>query len=129
MGEVGNGVAVHLQIDGDGRAAKLGMGGCAGVGRRQPAKTGDVAGQLQDAAVVDVVEHGALSPADRPKDCEFDCFRPYCDYIWLGRPPRKGFCAGLVRVLPAGGAMQIGNAASNGLMLNEGMGASDAATR
>ena len=58
MGEVGDGVAVHLEVDGDGRAAQLGMRGRRGVGLLEPAQPGDIAGQLQNSAVVDVVQHG-----------------------------------------------------------------------
>ena len=34
MGEVGDGIALHLEVDGHGRAAELGMGGRRGIGRR-----------------------------------------------------------------------------------------------
>ena len=59
MGEVGDLVAVHLEVDGHGRAAQLGMGGGAGVRRVQPPDPGDVAGQFQNSAVVDLVQHGS----------------------------------------------------------------------
>ena len=58
MGEVGDLVAGHLEVDRHGRAAQLGMGGGAGVRRVQPAQPGDIAGQFEDSAVVDLVEHG-----------------------------------------------------------------------
>src|SRR5256885_1894442 len=67
MGKVGDGVAVHLQVDGDGRAAQLGMGGGGGVGLLEPAQPGDVAGQLQDPGVVAVVQPWPKSPlSDKP---------------------------------------------------------------
>ena len=57
MGEVGDDGAVHLEVDLDGRAAQLGMGRGAGVGGGQPSEPGDIAGQFDDALVVDVVQH------------------------------------------------------------------------
>ena len=55
MGEIGDGIAIHLQVDGDGRAAELRMGGGAGVGRVEAADAGDVAGEFEDTGVVDVI--------------------------------------------------------------------------
>ena len=57
MGEVGDHGAVHLEVDLDGRAAQLGMRGGAGVGCGEPSQPGDIAGQFDDALVVDVVQH------------------------------------------------------------------------
>ena len=57
MGEIGDRAAVHLEVDRDGRAAQLGMGGGAGVGGRKPAEAGNIARQFQDFRVVNVVEH------------------------------------------------------------------------
>jgi hypothetical protein len=57
VGKVGDLVASHLQIDGDGRAAELGMRGGAGVRLCETAKPRNIAGQFDDSAVVDVVEH------------------------------------------------------------------------
>ena len=49
-------VAVELEVDGDGRAAQLGMGGRRGVGVGQPLGARDVGGKLQDALVVDLAQ-------------------------------------------------------------------------
>ena len=57
MGEVGDDRAVHLEVDLDGRTAQFGMRGGAGVGGGQAAEPGDIAGQFDDALVVDVVQH------------------------------------------------------------------------
>ena len=57
MGEIGDHRAVHFDVDGDGRTAQLGMGGGAGVGRIEPAQAGDIARQVQDLAVVNLVKH------------------------------------------------------------------------
>ena len=57
MGEVGDHGPVHLEVDLDGRAAQLGMGGGAGVGVGEAAEPGDIAGQFDDPLVVDVVQH------------------------------------------------------------------------
>ena len=59
------GVAVHLEVDRDGRAAQLGVGGGAGVGVGQPADAGDIARQLEDPLVVDVVQHEIRCPGRR----------------------------------------------------------------
>ena len=57
MGEVGDDRAVHLEVDLDGRTAQLGMRRGAGVGRGEPSEPGDIAGQFDDALVVNVVQH------------------------------------------------------------------------
>jgi hypothetical protein len=57
MGEVGHLAVFHLEIDGDGRAAELGMRGRGGVRVGKPAEAGNIARQLQDPTVVDVVQH------------------------------------------------------------------------
>ena len=57
MGKVGDDRAVHLEVDLDGRTAQLGMRGGAGVGRGEPSEPGYIAGQFDDALVVDVVQH------------------------------------------------------------------------
>ena len=64
MGEVGHGVAVHLQIDGDGRAAQPRKRGRRGVGIGQPADPRDGARKLDNAAIIDLVEHRKI--ADLP---------------------------------------------------------------
>src|SRR4030081_813539 len=61
MGKVGDPVALHLEIDRDGRAAQPGVGGGGGVRVCQPAQPGDIPGQLQNAAIVDLVQHGLWS--------------------------------------------------------------------
>src|SRR6267154_5838122 len=63
MGEVGDHGAVHLEVDLHRRAAQLGVGGGAGVGIWEAAETGDIAGQFDDALVVNVVQHRAGSGA------------------------------------------------------------------
>ena len=60
MGEIGDGVALHREVDRDGRAAQLGMGGRAwrpGVASR-PSR-GMFAGELEDPLIVDLVDHGS----------------------------------------------------------------------
>jgi len=58
MGEIGHCVAVHLQVDGYRRAAELRQRGCRGVGVRKPPDPRDRAGKLDNAFVIDLVEHG-----------------------------------------------------------------------
>ncbi len=58
MGEIGDGIAFHLEIDRDRRAAQLGVRGRGRIRLRQPADPGDIAGELENSAIVDVVEHG-----------------------------------------------------------------------
>src|ERR1700704_2828602 len=67
MGEIGDHGAVHLEVDLDRRAAQFGMGGGAGVGISEAAEAGDIAGQFDDALVVDVVQHRIEVP-DYPWD-------------------------------------------------------------
>src|SRR5260370_832733 len=57
MGEIGDPVAVHLEIGGDGRAAQLGVGGGGGVRIGEPSQPGNIPGQLQNSAIVDLVQH------------------------------------------------------------------------
>ena len=57
MGKVGDDGAIHLEVDLDGRPAQLGMRGGTGIRCVKPSQPGDVAGQFDDALVVDVVEH------------------------------------------------------------------------
>ena len=64
MGEIGHLVAVHLQIDGDGRAAEPRKGGRRGVRIGEPSDPRDVAGQFNDAAIIDVVEHCQIAVRD-----------------------------------------------------------------
>ena len=59
VGEIGHHLAVHLDVDGHGRAAEFGMGGGACIGILQAAEARYGAGQRQDAAVIDVVQHGS----------------------------------------------------------------------
>ena len=57
MGEVADHRAVHLEVDGDGGAAQFGMGGGAGVGRIESSQPGNIARQIEDFGVVNLVEH------------------------------------------------------------------------
>src|ERR1700678_1144083 len=57
MGEIGDDRAVHFEVNLDGRTAQLGVGHGAGVRCGQPSKPGYIAGQFDDALVVDVVQH------------------------------------------------------------------------
>src|SRR5882757_5819096 len=69
MGEVGDGVAIHLEVDLDGRAAQFGVGGRAGIRVRKPPEARNIAGQFDDPLVVDVVQHvmeSNTSGPDRP---------------------------------------------------------------
>src|SRR4029077_11113079 len=75
-------VAVHFQIDGDGRAAELGMGGGAGVGVVEPPDPRDRPGELDDAAIIDLVEH--CRTADLPGRALVYCLPPPIDYIGAG---------------------------------------------
>src|SRR4029077_19932124 len=75
-------VAVHFQIDGDGRAAELGMGGGAGVGVVEPPDPRDRPGELDDAAIIDLVEH--CRTADLPGRALVYCLHPPIDYIGAG---------------------------------------------
>src|SRR5215469_610051 len=76
MGEVGDHRAVHLEVDLDRRAAEFGMGRGAGIGVGKPAQTWNVPGRLDDALVVNVVQHIMEVPPARP-------WRPGVrSYIW-----------------------------------------------
>src|SRR3954464_13030914 len=69
MGEVGDLVALHLEVDLDGRSAQFGMGGRGGIGVRQPSEARNIPGQFDDPLVVDVVQHvmeSNTSAPDRP---------------------------------------------------------------
>src|SRR6266404_5419133 len=57
MGKVGDQGSVHLDLDLDGRTAQFGMRRSAGIGCGQSAEPGNVAGQFDDALVVNVVQH------------------------------------------------------------------------
>src|SRR5690242_2360801 len=65
MGKVGDDRPVHLEVYLDRRAAELGMGGCGCVRCAQSADPGYVAGQFNDALVVDVIQHKWNSRAQR----------------------------------------------------------------
>src|SRR5258708_39553750 len=81
MGKIGNHRPVHLEVDLDGRTAQLGMRRGAGVGGGEASEPGYVAGQFDDALVVDVVQHkievsgspGAIALGDRGRQ----------SYIWV----------------------------------------------
>src|SRR5690349_16590081 len=69
MGEVGDGISGHLEIDLDGRAAQLGVSGGGGIGVRQPSEARNIPGEFDDPLVVDVVQHvmeSSTSAPDRP---------------------------------------------------------------
>ena len=57
MGEIGDHRAVHFEVDGDRGAAQLGMGGGAGIGRSEASQAGDIARQVEDFCVVNLVKH------------------------------------------------------------------------
>src|SRR4051794_29253172 len=57
MREIGDNRSVHFEVDLDRRSAQLGMRRGAGIGGVKPAEPGDIAGQLDDALVVNVVQH------------------------------------------------------------------------
>src|SRR6266478_2029265 len=72
MGKVADQGSVHSEVDLDGRTAQFGMRCRAGIGCGQSAEPGDVAGQFDDALVVDVVQHkiesllpGSIALGDR----------------------------------------------------------------
>src|ERR1700733_7587792 len=79
MGEIGHSVAVHFQIDGDGRTAKLRMGGGAGVRVGQPSDPRDRPRKLYDPAIVDLVEH--CKSARFLVSARVYCLYPPIDYI------------------------------------------------
>src|ERR1041384_6430287 len=54
--------AVHLQVDLDGGAAQLGMGGGAGVGVGEAAEAGDIPREFDDPLVIDVIQHEIRCP-------------------------------------------------------------------
>ena len=87
MGEVGDLIAVHLEVDRDGRAAQLGMGGGGGVGVGEPPEPGNVPGQLENSAVVDVVEHG--SEVAVAGAAGLDCYLRPNEYIGLAGAAQK----------------------------------------
>src|SRR3954454_24061146 len=57
MGEIRDYGAVHLDIDLDRGTAQLGVRRGTGVGIGQPTEPWNIAGELDDALVVDVVQH------------------------------------------------------------------------
>ena len=57
MGEIADHRAVHLEVDGDCGTAQLGMGGGAGIGRFESSQAGDIARQIEDFGVVNIVKH------------------------------------------------------------------------
>ena len=59
MGEIRDGIAVHLDVDRHGRAAQLGVRGRGRVRVRQAADSRNVSGEFENFAVVDVVDHVA----------------------------------------------------------------------
>src|SRR5262245_58641492 len=61
MGEVGDDGSIHLEIDLHGRSAQLGVRAGAGMGIGEAAQARDIAGQLNDPLVVDVVQHRSKS--------------------------------------------------------------------
>jgi hypothetical protein len=63
MGKIGHDIAVHFQPDFDAGTAQSGMGLGAGIGVGKAADAADIAGKLQDFAVVDVVHHRFRSDA------------------------------------------------------------------
>src|SRR3981081_1664263 len=80
MGKVGDHRPVHFEVDLDGRTAELGMRRGAGVGGGEASEPGYVAGQFDDALVVDVVQHKIEVSAPRRE-------RPWRggrqSYIWV----------------------------------------------
>jgi hypothetical protein len=79
MGEVGHGIAVHLEVDGHGRAAQLGMGGSAAMRVRHAANPGDGPCKFQNPGVVDVIQHEngrCFGSGNRI------CLGRATDYIW-----------------------------------------------
>src|SRR5262249_29406711 len=78
-------VALHLEIDGNGRAAEFGMGGRGGVGIVEAAEPGNIPGQLENSAVVDLVQHELRQ---RLTTRQRDCARPVKEYIGSGAPAR-----------------------------------------
>jgi len=88
VGKVRDRVAVHLEVDRDGRSAELGMGRGAGVGTFKPAQPGNTPRQFQNPAVVDLVQHGFLR-AVFPPPAGVDCFVTGLLYIWPIKPAQK----------------------------------------
>src|SRR5262249_44521050 len=62
VGEVGDDGPLHLEVDLDGRAAQFRMGGGAGVGVGEAAEARNIARQLDDPLVIDVVQHVNRGP-------------------------------------------------------------------
>src|SRR5437016_3948307 len=81
MGEVADEGAFHFKVDLDRRTAELRMGGGAGIGVGQPAQPGDIAGQFDDALVVDVVQHAGRSPGRPGASALGGWVSP--SYIWM----------------------------------------------
>src|ERR1051326_6375215 len=59
VGEIGDDVALHLQVGGDGRAAQLGVRARGRVRLLQPPEARNRGRKLQNAAIVDLVEHAS----------------------------------------------------------------------
>jgi len=57
MGEISHRAVVHLEVDGDRRTAQFGMGGGGRIGFFEAAEARDIAGQIEDSLVIDVVQH------------------------------------------------------------------------
>src|SRR3977135_4629586 len=70
MGKIRNHGSVHREIDLDRRTAQFGMRRGAGIGSGEASKPGYIAGQFDDALVVDVVQHRIEVPGSR-------CERPW----------------------------------------------------
>src|SRR6478752_3826327 len=87
MGEVGDGITLHLEVDGHGRAAELGMSGRRRVGVAEPAQPRNIPGELKDAAIVDLVQHHVWRCFAGRKP---DCAGPVNEYIWCLPPAREG---------------------------------------
>src|SRR5262249_13678841 len=85
MGEVGDGVALHLQVDRNRRAAKFGMGSRSRVRVVDPAQSWNIPGQFEDAAVVDLVQHALRK---RLVARRRDCAALLHEYIGSGSPAR-----------------------------------------
>src|SRR5690348_16796094 len=100
MGEVSDHGAIHLEVDLDRRATEFGVGRGAGIGVGKPAQTWDVPGQLDDALVVDVIQHMMEVPPDRP-------WRPGVTVLYMEGPGRN-----TVRLVPqaSGGCMSAPSA-------------------
>src|SRR3954454_20789224 len=66
MGEVGDGGAIHFEVDLHGRAAQFGVGGGGGIRVRKPPEARNIPGQFNDPLVIDVVQHVMVSNTSGP---------------------------------------------------------------